>query len=170
MNEFWISHCDATLEYYGPQLEKLMKDLILLSAIANLSREIEESANAHVKLSEHYDPAIWQKSVMHYKLSVKPAEEGASLNEDLNEFDEEDDVMRDQEGHDRDVQLSLDELDSRPSMEKPTGNGELQSSSKLKLYRLLDSWEEPNNVEDTKVRKTVEYATINQPFLTKWHL
>lgn len=147
-----------------------MKDLILMSAIANLSREIEESANAHVKLSEHYDPAIWQKSVMHYKLSMKPAEEVAALNEDLNEFDEEDDVMRDQEGNDRDVQLSLNELDSRPSIESPSGNGELQSSSKLKLCRLLDSWEEPNNVEDTKVKKTVENATIKSTFLKKMPL
>jgi hypothetical protein len=132
-----------TLEYYGPQLEKLMKDLILMSAVANLSREIEESANAHVKLSEHYDPTIWQKSVMQYKLSSKPAEETSALDEDFNEFEDEvDEAIKDQES------FSTNESNSRRTVESPRG-----SSSKLKLYRLLDSWEEPNNVEDTKVRR-----------------
>jgi hypothetical protein len=131
------------LEYYGPQLEKLMKDMILMSAVANLSREIEESANAHVKLSEHYDPTIWQKSVMQYKLSSKPSEETSALNEDFNEFEDEvDEAIKDQES------FSTNESNSRRTVESPRG-----SSSKLKLYRLLDSWEEPNNVEDTKVRR-----------------
>lgn len=125
-----------------------MKDMILLSAVANLSREIEESANAHVKLSEHYDPTIWQKSVMQYKLSSKPSEERNALNEDFNEFEDEVEAIGDQESFEERSQLSMNESNKRPTIESPRG-----SSSKLKIYRLLDSWEEPNNVEDTKVRK-----------------
>ena len=179
----WFLILLKSLEYYGPQLEKLMKDMILMSAVANLSREIEESADAHTRLSDHHDTAIWEKTALRYKLKLKSGEDASAGSGDDGEIDDFDDLSSQATEHEEEVEYDSSNITgskvellsatitSRPSIRKspsPSGSPGNRSSGKLKIYRLLDSWEEPNNIADEQ-HVSGKYKSMNFQYMQRLH-
>ena len=159
-----------------------------MSAVANLAKEIEESADANMDIQlvhkDHVPSYLCEKNAYHWKKRADSLE--CSTANDDEEYEMEEDgadygsqlssperiAVQSSVGqglHDFGTNTTSDNLErsttklkSMPSSFVATSSSkQLNRSERLKLFRLLDAWEEPNNVQDSNVRgKSSSFVVI----------
>jgi hypothetical protein len=151
-----------------------MQDLVVANAVANLSHEIEKSTNSKASLLDCIDPSeVWKKTAM--KVHTVALQKAVLKREfdvkDVYKIDEEDnDINQMVDGelqrksnannnvNDNDIHLPMAQSKAQSTFQSSRSSSENPNFGEVKLYEILDAWEEPAHKGVANVRNTVEYG------------
>ncbi|KAG7356332.1 mechanosensitive ion channel [Nitzschia inconspicua] len=130
----WLSQ--NTFNHYGEQLAKLMHKMVLVSQVAQLSRKLHKASKATYRspFSKEAASFVVSNTMKHI-------------------YSREDLVKEDDQS--TSSSLQSDGMASRDNKTRDTLTEALDDGQRLKLYQLLDEWEEPDRNSDENSRVSI---------------